>query len=115
MKLQKETSGVCCECGCGADYYLDTDGGLLLCKKCALELYRLLGGQFVPRAVQNVILRSEKGAQSASFPLGGCLCEKNEMTAKSEGARLCSGEQEKTGKHPRRKDGKISGRNRKRN
>lgn len=49
----------CAECGENAELYLD----LLdtpLCKKCGVKLYKELGIHLVPRAVPNVILRSEK-------------------------------------------------------
>lgn len=49
----------CDVCSNDADFYVD---GLdaVLCKDCALELYKNLGTLFIPRSIPNVILRSEK-------------------------------------------------------
>ena len=49
----------CAECGENAELYLDVLD-TTLCKKCGVKLYKELGIHFVPRAVPNVILRSEK-------------------------------------------------------
>lgn len=49
----------CAECGENAELYLDVLD-TPLCKKCGVKLYKELGIHFVPRAVPNVILRSEK-------------------------------------------------------
>lgn len=60
MKVYKlEGKTRCAECGENAELYLDVLD-TPLCKKCGLKLYKELGIHFVPRAVPNVILRSEK-------------------------------------------------------
>ena len=60
MKVYKlEGKTRCAECGENAELYLDVLD-TALCKKCGVKLYRELGFHFVPRAVPNVILRSEK-------------------------------------------------------
>ena len=60
MKVYKLEGKIpCAECGERAELYLDTLD-TALCKKCGVKLYRELGFHFVPRAVPNVILRSEK-------------------------------------------------------
>ena len=60
MKVYKlEGKTRCAECGENAELYLDTLD-TPLCKKCGVKLYKELGIHFVPRAVPNVILRSEK-------------------------------------------------------
>jgi len=56
-KLEGKTR--CAECGENAELYLDVLD-TALCKKCGVKLYKELGIHFVPRAVPNVILRSEK-------------------------------------------------------
>lgn len=60
MKVYKlEGKTRCAECGENAELYLDVLD-TPLCKKCGVKLYKELGVHFVPRAVPNVILRSEK-------------------------------------------------------
>ena len=60
MKVYKlEGKTRCAECGENAELYLDVLD-TSLCKKCGVKLYKELGIHFVPRAVPNVILRSEK-------------------------------------------------------
>lgn len=60
MKVYKlEGKTRCTECGENAELYLDVLD-TPLCKKCGVKLYKELGIHFVPRAVPNVILRSEK-------------------------------------------------------
>ena len=60
MKVYKLEGKIhCAECGEKAELYLDTLD-TALCKKCGVKLYKELGIHFVPRAVPNVILRSEK-------------------------------------------------------
>lgn len=60
MKVYKlEGKTRCVECGENAELYLDVLD-TPLCKKCGVKLYKELGIHFVPRAVPNVILRSEK-------------------------------------------------------
>ena len=60
MKVYKlEGKTRCAECGENAELYLDVLD-TALCKKCGVKLYKELGIHFVPRAVPNVILRSEK-------------------------------------------------------
>lgn len=60
MKVYKlEGKTRCAECGENAELYLDVLD-TTLCKKCGVKLYKELGVHFVPRAVPNVILRSEK-------------------------------------------------------
>ncbi|MBR2056964.1 MAG: hypothetical protein IJ978_04805 [Clostridia bacterium] len=60
MKVYKlEGKTRCAECGENAELYLDVLD-TPLCKKCGVKLYKELGFHFVPRAVPNVILRSEK-------------------------------------------------------
>ena len=60
MKVYKlEGKTRCAECGENAELYLDVLD-TTLCKKCGVKLYKELGIHFVPRAVPNVILRSEK-------------------------------------------------------
>ena len=60
MKVYKlEGKTRCAECGESAELYLDVLD-ITLCKKCGVKLYTELGAHFVPRAVPNVILRSEK-------------------------------------------------------
>ena len=60
MKVYKlEGKTRCAECGENAELYLDVLD-TALCKKCGVKLYKELGIHFVPRAVPNMILRSEK-------------------------------------------------------
>ena len=60
MKVYKLEGKIhCAECGEKAELYLDTLD-TALCKKCGVKLYKELGTHIVPRAVPNVILRSEK-------------------------------------------------------
>lgn len=60
MKVYKlEGKTRCAECGENAELYLDLFD-TPLCKKCGVKLYKELGIHLVPRAVPNVILRSEK-------------------------------------------------------
>ena len=60
MKVYKlEGKTRCAECGENAELYLDVLD-TALCKKCGVKLYKELGIHFVPRAVPDVILRSEK-------------------------------------------------------
>lgn len=60
MKVYKlEGKTRCAECGENAELYLDVLD-TTLCKKCGVKLYKELGIHFIPRAVPNVILRSEK-------------------------------------------------------
>lgn len=56
-KLQGKAK--CVFCGEGADLYID-EIHVTVCRKCGVALYKNLGEHFVPRAVPNVILRSEK-------------------------------------------------------
>ena len=78
MKVYKLEGKIhCAECGEKAELYLDTLD-TALCKKCGVKLYRELGFHFVPRAVPNVILRSEK----QDLPLSHLLYkDKDEMSA----------------------------------
>lgn len=56
-KLQGKAK--CVFCGEGADLYID-EIHVTVCRKCGVALYKNLGEHFVPRAVPNVILRSDK-------------------------------------------------------
>ena len=67
----------CAECGEKAELYLDTLD-TALCKKCGVKLYKELGFHFVPRAVPNVILRSEK----QDLPLSHLLYKEEEKKDK---------------------------------
>ncbi len=59
----------CSQCENQAEFYCDTLD-FCLCKKCAVELYRAMGEHLVPRAIPNVILRSEKFRQNGEKYLG---------------------------------------------
>lgn len=81
MKVYKlEGKTRCAECGENAELYLDVLD-TALCKKCGVKLYKELGIHFVPRAVPNVILRSEK--QDA--PLSHLLYKDNEEKGADKG------------------------------
>ena len=80
MKVYKlEGKTRCAECGENAELYLDVLD-TPLCKKCGVKLYKELGIHFVPRAVPNVILRSEK--QDA--PLSHLLYKEEEKKDKGK-------------------------------
>ena len=80
MKVYKlEGKTRCAECGENAELYLDVLD-TALCKKCGVKLYKELGIHFVPRAVPNVILRSEK--QDA--PLSHLLYKEKEKKDKGK-------------------------------
>ena len=60
MKVYKlKGNAKCVFCGEGADLYID-GVHVTVCRRCGVSLYKSLGEHFVPRAVPNVILRSEK-------------------------------------------------------
>lgn len=81
MKVYKlEGKTRCAECGENAELYLDVLD-IPLCKKCGVKLYKELGIHFVPRAVPNVILRSEK--QDA--PLSHLLYKDNDEKGADKG------------------------------
>lgn len=81
MKVYKlEGKTRCAECGENAELYLDVLD-TPLCKKCGVKLYKELGIHFVPRAVPNVILRSEK--QDA--PLSHLLYKDNDEKGADKG------------------------------
>ena len=81
MKVYKlEGKTRCAECGENAELYLDVLD-TPLCKKCGVKLYKELGIHFVPRAVPNVILRSEK--QDA--PLSHILYKDNDEKGADKG------------------------------
>lgn len=70
MKIYKLNGNKSCSvCESQAEFYCD---GLdfCLCKKCAVEFYRALGEHLVPRAIPNVILRSEERRQKGEIYLG---------------------------------------------
>lgn len=73
----------CAECGENAELYLDVLD-TPLCKKCGVKLYKELGFHFVPRAVPNVILRSEKQDAPLSHLLYKDKDEKGEDKGKVE-------------------------------
>lgn len=78
MKVYKLQGKIhCAECGERAELYLDTLD-TALCKKCGVKLYRELGTHIVPRAVPNVILRSEK----QDLPLSHLLYKEEEKKDK---------------------------------
>lgn len=78
MKVYKLEGKIpCAECGERAELYLDTLD-TALCKKCGVKLYKELGFHFVPRAVPNVILRSEK----QDLPLSHLLYKEEEKKDK---------------------------------
>ena len=81
MKVYKLEGKIhCAECGEKAELYLDVLD-TPLCKKCGVKLYKELGVHFVPRAVPNVILRSEK--QDA--PLSHLLYKDNDEKGADKG------------------------------
>ena len=60
MKVYKlQGKAKCVFCDEGADLYIDGIH-IAVCRKCGVGLYKNLGEHFVPKAVPNVILRSEK-------------------------------------------------------
>ena len=78
MKVYKLEGKIhCAECGEKAELYLDTLD-TALCKKCGVKLYKELGTHIVPRAVPNVILRSEK----QDLPLSHLLYKEEEKKDK---------------------------------
>ena len=80
MKVYKLEGKIhCAECGEKAELYLDTLD-TALCKKCGVKLYRELGTHIVPRAVPNVILRSEK----QDLPLSHLLYKEEEKKDKGK-------------------------------
>lgn len=87
MKVYKlEGKTRCAECGENAELYLDTLD-TALCKKCGVKLYKELGIHFVPRAVPNVILRSEKQDAPLSYLLYKDKDEKDADKGKVEDNR----------------------------
>ena len=87
MKVYKlEGKTRCAECGENAELYLDVID-TALCKKCGVKLYKELGIHFVPRAVPNVILRSEKQDAPLSHLLYKDKDEKGEDKGKVEDNR----------------------------
>ena len=87
MKVYKlEGKTRCAECGENAELYLDVLD-TTLCKKCGVKLYKELGIHFVPRAVPNVILRSEKQDAPLSHLLYKDKDEKGEDKGKVEDNR----------------------------
>ena len=81
MKVYKlEGKTRCAECGENAELYLDVLD-TPLCKKCGVKLYKELGTHFVPRAVPNVILRSEK----QDLPLSHLLYKDKEEKGADKG------------------------------
>ena len=80
MKVYKLEGKIhCAECGEKAELYLDTLD-TALCKKCGVKLYKELGTHIVPRAVPNVILRSEK----QDLPLSHLLYKEEEKKDKGK-------------------------------
>ena len=87
MKVYKlEGKTRCAECGENAELYLDVLD-TPLCKKCGVKLYKELGIHFVPRAVPNVILRSEKQDAPLSYLLYKDKDEKDADKGKVEDNR----------------------------
>ena len=87
MKVYKlEGKTRCAECGENAELYLDVLD-TTLCKKCGVKLYKELGVHFVPRAVPNVILRSEKQDAPLSYLLYKDKDEKDADKGKVEDNR----------------------------
>ncbi len=82
-KLEGETK--CAICGEVAGLYVDvTDTPI--CRKCGVELYRELGVHFVPRAVPNIVLRSEK----SGLPLSASLYAKQDQSSiEKEETTIC--------------------------
>ena len=69
MKVYKlDGKARCTVCGGVATLYVDVLD-TPICRKCGVEMYRELGTHFVPRAVPNVILRTEKDHRPLSAPL----------------------------------------------
>ena len=69
MKVYKlQGRAKCGFCGDKADLYVD-EIHIAVCKKCGVALYRNLGEHFVPRAVPNIMLRSEKQYRPLSMVL----------------------------------------------
>ena len=78
MKVYKlQGKAKCVFCGEGADLYVD-EVHITVCRKCGVALYKNLGEHFVPRAVPNVIMRSEKQYR----PLSTILTEEVEENQK---------------------------------
>lgn len=76
-KLQGKAK--CVFCGEGADLYID-EIHVTVCRKCGVALYKNLGEHFVPRAVPNVILRSEKQYKPLSHIFEDAKDKKPEKT-----------------------------------
>ena len=76
-KLQGKAK--CVFCGEGADLYID-EIHVTVCRKCGVALYKNLGEHFVPRAVPNVILRSEKQYKPLSHVFEDAKDKKPEET-----------------------------------
>ncbi|MBR2334182.1 MAG: hypothetical protein IKA59_02445 [Clostridia bacterium] len=76
-KLQGKAK--CVFCGEGADLYID-EIHVTVCRKCGVALYKNLGEHFVPRAVPNVILRSEKQYKPLSHIFEDAKDQKAEET-----------------------------------
>lgn len=76
-KLQGKSK--CVFCGEGADLYID-EIHVTVCRKCGVALYKNLGEHFVPRAVPNVILRSEKQYKPLSHVFEDAKGKKAEET-----------------------------------
>ena len=69
MKVYKlQGRAKCGFCGDKAELYVD-EIHIAVCRKCGVALYRNLGEHFVPRAVPNVMLRSEKQYRPLSMVL----------------------------------------------
>ncbi len=70
MKIYRLNGNKSCSvCESQAELYCDALD-FCLCKKCAVEFYRAMGEHLVPRAIPNVILRSEERRQKGEIYLG---------------------------------------------
>ena len=80
MRVYKlQGTSKCVFCGEGADLYID-EIHVTVCRKCGVALYKNLGEHFVPRAVPNVILRSEKQYKPLSHVFEDAKDKKAEET-----------------------------------
>ena len=50
----------CCLCNSNAEIDLHQLNGVFLCKNCALEIYKSLAKEFVPKAIPNVVLKANE-------------------------------------------------------
>lgn len=67
----------CSCCDSDADIFLHQMDGVFLCKKCALDIYKSLAVEFVPKAIPNVVLKAERQERNSQKSLNCINTDKN--------------------------------------